>query len=234
MSPSFSFAALLTCVALGLPASAQRGGGHAGAGHETAGRPTAAPTPVPRFGSGLPSFAPPNFRALSPSTAAALRRAPTLANPARFDTRERHFRRNFVPHYGLGVPWPVGWIPDILDYPDPLYPEPAAEPVYGGELAEPAPASVATTEQPAQVPAFRTPYVRTAPVPQEPEDMEPVTLVFKDGRPNEQIWNYMVTRTNLYIHDGRTRVIPIDDIDIAATQKANQESGIDFQVPGRS
>ena len=88
--------------------------------------------------------------------------------------------------------------------------------------------------QPASESSFRAPYVRPAPSAPEPGELEPVTLVFKDGRPNEQIRNYMITRNSLYIHDGRTRVIPIDDIDVAATQKANQEAGIDFEVPGRS
>jgi hypothetical protein len=66
--------------------------------------------------------------------------------------------------------------------------------------------------------------------PPEPEDA--VTLVFKDGRPNEQIRNYMLTRTTLYVQDAQRRVIPVADLDLAATQKVNKEAGVDFQLPG--
>jgi hypothetical protein len=59
-----------------------------------------------------------------------------------------------------------------------------------------------------------------------------VTLVFKDGRPAEQIHNYMLTRTTLYVQDERRREIPVDELDLAATVKANKAAGVDFQVPG--
>ena len=58
-----------------------------------------------------------------------------------------------------------------------------------------------------------------------------VTIVFKDGRPSEQIHNYALTRTSLYVTTDRVRTIPIDDIDMAATEKANQKAGVDFQLP---
>jgi hypothetical protein len=76
------------------------------------------------------------------------------------------------------------------------------------------------------------PYPPVAEQPQaEPEPEEAVTLVFKDGRPAEQIHNYLLTRTMLYVQDGRQRQIPVDDLDLAATVKVNHESGVDFQLP---
>lgn len=242
MALNVRFAAFLVCIATAVPLTAQRGGGHAGGGQRAgfAGRPAAAPAmnPVPRFGSGIASYGVRNIRPVSPSTAAALRRAPTLADSSRFDIRERHFRRDFAPFFGYGLPWTVGWIPDVLDYPDEPYPQSPPIPAYSADPGPAAPPAAAPEPeqqiQPTPASSLRAPYVRQAPAAPEPADLDPLTLVFKDGRPNEQIRNYMITRTALYIRDGRTRVIPIDDIDVAATQKANQDAGLDFEVPGRS
>ena len=71
------------------------------------------------------------------------------------------------------------------------------------------------------------PAATSAPLP-----MEAVTLVFKDGRPAEHIHNYILTRTTLSILDEHHRDIPIDELDLAATQKANRDSGVDFHLPG--
>jgi hypothetical protein len=61
-----------------------------------------------------------------------------------------------------------------------------------------------------------------------------VTLVFKDGSPTEEIHNYLLTRTTLYVQDEHRREIPVDDLDLGATQKINKSNGVDFQLPGSS
>jgi hypothetical protein len=58
-----------------------------------------------------------------------------------------------------------------------------------------------------------------------------VTLIFKDGRPPEQIHNYALTRTTLYVRDQHHRDIPVDQLDLAATAKVNHDAGVDFQLP---
>ena len=58
-----------------------------------------------------------------------------------------------------------------------------------------------------------------------------MTLVFKDGRPVEQIHNYILTRTMLTVWDEHHRVIPVDQLDLAATEKVNHDAGVDFQLP---
>jgi hypothetical protein len=63
------------------------------------------------------------------------------------------------------------------------------------------------------------------------ESEDAVTLVFKDGRPPEQIHNYLLTRTTLYVRDQHGRDIPLDQLDLAATQKLNHDAGVDFQLP---
>jgi hypothetical protein len=62
-------------------------------------------------------------------------------------------------------------------------------------------------------------------------DADAVTLVFKDGRPAEKIHNYALTRTMLYVTDGRHREIAVADLDLAATEKANRAAGVSFQLP---
>jgi hypothetical protein len=58
-----------------------------------------------------------------------------------------------------------------------------------------------------------------------------VTLVFKDGRAPETIHNYALTRTTLYVTDGRRREIPVAALDWAATEKVNRAAGVRFQLP---
>jgi len=60
---------------------------------------------------------------------------------------------------------------------------------------------------------------------------DPVTLVFRDGRPPEQIHNYMLSRTTLSVLDGRHREIPVNELDLPATEKANRAAGVDFRLP---
>lgn len=81
--------------------------------------------------------------------------------------------------------------------------------------------------------AFRPPYgVMPAPsAPPAPQAEEAVTLVFKDGRPSEQVRNYILTRTTLYVQDGQQRAIPVEQLDLLATAKVNQDAGVSFQLP---
>lgn len=92
----------------------------------------------------------------------------------------------------------------------------------------PQPYPVPPVEQAEAIPP--DPYRPAYEKPLEPEAA--VTLVFKDGRPSEQIHNYMLTRTTLYVQDEHRREIPVDDLDIAATKKINKAEGVDFQLPG--
>lgn len=67
-----------------------------------------------------------------------------------------------------------------------------------------------------------------------PLPQESVTLVFNNGAPSQQIHNYILSRNILTILDGPRREIPIADLDLAATQKANRAVGIDFHLPAAS
>ena len=47
----------------------------------------------------------------------------------------------------------------------------------------------------------------------EPTGYKIVRVPFKDGRPAEQIHNYALTRTTLYVRDGHRRDIPVDQLE---------------------
>jgi hypothetical protein len=64
-----------------------------------------------------------------------------------------------------------------------------------------------------------------------PQSENPLTVVFKDGRPSQEIHNYALTRTTLYVLDDHRRDIPVDEIDLDATERTNREAGVDFQLP---
>jgi hypothetical protein len=167
-------------------------------------------------------------------------RAPIAIDSHRRPVRPIGDRRPHIPFYGAGIAYGYpGYISPgylgsgFLDYPD-------SGPYDASSYAAPQqPASYPTNESEAPAEqsdampptAYRPAYARPQPSP-EPEAEPPVTLIYKDGRPSEQIQNYMLTRTTIYVQETRLREISVDQLDLAATQKANKDAGIDFQLPG--
>lgn len=114
------------------------------------------------------------------------------------------------------------------------YPQPAPQPEYGYAYPQPAPGTAYA--YPGAAPGYQ-PYV-PQPTPAVPEmqyipgSASTVILIYKDGRPPEQIQNYLATRSTLTVLDGgRRREIPLSDLNIPATISANQQTGVDFQLP---
>lgn len=138
-----------------------------------------------------------------------------------------------IPYYGglyYNAPYYTGSIgSDYIGYPDdgadsdgydgsyPNYADGYAQPDDQGP-----PPPYEPTAEPEQQPAAPAPV---------PEKAEAVTLVFKDGRASEQIHNYILSRSTLSVLDGHHRDIPVDQLDLAATVKANRETGVDFRLP---
>jgi hypothetical protein len=204
---------------------------------------------APAFRGGFTSAAPPSFTGAPRYTA---RSSPLSSAPHFSGTSPRNYarpnyyygparyRRPYPSRYGYGVPYlGVGWIaPGYLNfgyldsgysgYPDTAaYDDPQAPPNYAAGYENPPPDQA----QPSPVP----PYPSYAQPPSAPSpalaDEDPVTLIFKDGRPPEQIRNYAMTRTTLYVRDQHHRDIPLDQLDFDATQKVNHDAGVDFQLP---
>ncbi len=71
-----------------------------------------------------------------------------------------------------------------------------------------------------------------APRVEDPVTAQPSTvLVFKDGHQSD-VLNYAIVGDTLFdLGAGRTRKILLADLDLAATHKANDERGVDFQIP---
>jgi len=68
-----------------------------------------------------------------------------------------------------------------------------------------------------------------------PKDTEPETaLVFRD-RHVEEVRNYAISNGTLWVLNApAAKKIPLDQLDLAATVKMNDDRGVDFQVPGPS
>jgi hypothetical protein len=62
-----------------------------------------------------------------------------------------------------------------------------------------------------------------------------LTVIFKSGRDPVKIQNYMLTAKVLTDLDSRHyEQIPIDQIDVVATEWANSDAGVRFEIPGAS
>ncbi len=62
-------------------------------------------------------------------------------------------------------------------------------------------------------------------------DLPPTQLVFRDKR-TEEVQNYaIVGQTFWVLGEQRARKIPLADLDIPATKKANDDRGVEFQLP---
>ena len=153
------------------------------------------------------------------------------------DPEHRHHRRPYLSPHGTGVLYgapgygALGWInPYPLGYSDDTGTDDSAatpdQTNAGSYDAQPDQAW-----QPPGPGPYEPPAALSNPS-QAQESEEAVTLIFKDGRPAEQIHNYILTRSTLFIGDGQHREIPTDQLDLGATAKANQNAGVDFRLPG--
>jgi hypothetical protein len=186
-----------------------------------------------------------NFRPEYSRNAGADRRGSDRRDPDRRDhDRDRDRRRDrdresafqwFVPYY-LGYPYASSYLGYPLDfgygdygsYDDSANSQNApyyAPDEYGGYDEQ-----SADSDQP---PSYR-PYYGDSQPAAEPANEATVTLVFKDHRPDEQIHNYMLSGSTLSVLDQHPRDIPVSQLDLAATEKANREAGIDFRLPSAS
>jgi hypothetical protein len=155
-------------------------------------------------------------------------------NRNRFDERRRSFARwyaNIYP-YGLGYGYPYVFDPGFYDWGD---------------------ADDSADEQAGMVPEYLSPYPDQQDAGEGPEfaesmpplagreisvapelvPEEPITVVFRGGRAPVKMQNYMMTAKVLIDLDSHHyERIPLEQIDLPATQQANSAAGVDFQVPG--
>jgi hypothetical protein len=149
----------------------------------------------------------------------------------RFDARRRQFRNWYVNAYPLwlGYGYPYDLDPGFFDWgdtdasgsdqgeaydqggPPPPYPAAYPDEDYGAPSEQSAPAAPITASAPEQG----------------------LTVIFKDGRAPVKVQNYMMTASVLTDLDPQHyEKIPLDRVDVDATQRVNSAAGVEFQIPG--
>ena len=61
----------------------------------------------------------------------------------------------------------------------------------------------------------------------------PLTVIFTDGRPAERFHNYLLTADTLTVFEPHYRQIPLNQVNLSATEAANQAAGVEFRPPGQ-
>ena len=167
-------------------------------------------------------------------------RTPTsTANSHNNNGRPQHTTPNSLPYYYYPYVYavPMPYSADVLDNGasddnDPNYQ--GGPTVFDRRGAGPysyIPPGYESPDEPtaAQTQAEDTPPAGYIPNPEPPPD--PTVLVFKDGHQLE-IGNYAIVNQTLYdLTPGHPRRIALADLDLAATQKQNDDHGVPFDLP---
>jgi hypothetical protein len=168
----------------------------------------------------------------------------TIANPnfpfgfRNPNFHHHHFSRTFgyVLPYGPYAPYAMdygdypgytGYVAGTFDAsPYPGYPYPAQyapPPNYYSPYSSPPPVNSAPAPQSYQ-------QRRSSRDDSASDDAEPTVLVFHDGH-RQEIANYAIMGSTLFVLSGPRSRIPIAELDVPATERVNQSRGIEFHVP---
>jgi hypothetical protein len=177
----------------------------------------------------------------------------------RFDARRRSFNNwydNFYPTWlsaGYGYPYVIDpgfydWsLPDDSESDDesgtnPAYDEggagpdyPAPYPEYGYGAPGEMPQDAFAGEVPPAAERSRQGAAAGPSAVSAPNSGQKLTVIFRSDRVPVKMQNYMMTAKVLTDLDAQHyEQIPIDQIDVAATERVNQADGVGFAVPGAS
>ena len=142
-----------------------------------------------------------------------------------------------------GYPWGLGWYGGTgFVWSDASFSNPAeSNPAYAYPPPDNSSASIAY-EQQREIDRLNDEVVRLRAerTPANPASEPPATqiraetvLVFRDRR-SEEIRNYAIAGETLWVFtQQRARKIPIAELDVPATTKANEDRGIDFRLPSQ-
>ena len=150
----------------------------------------------------------------------------------------------YIPYYPMDYEGPVADEAPPQDMPEPYEGGPTISDRRGsGERAghdyvpdktrttvpRPAPtAAPASPEDPPAAPRADAPAAASESI----TALQPTILIFKDGHKLQVGNSYAIVGANLYdLTPGRRQKVPIADLDVVATQKANDEEGNDFKLP---
>jgi len=157
------------------------------------------------------------------------------SNRDRFDARRRQFQNWYVYTYPNWAGYPYLINPNLynLGLYDWSEPDDTA-------YANPQPSLDQPDQNPYPPPYPDSGYAYAAPPPQPAASAplaseQPLTVVFKTGRTPIKVQNYMMTATVFTDLDPQHyEQIPLDQINLAATQLFNSAAGVDFQIPTTS
>ncbi len=131
--------------------------------------------------------------------------------------------------YSGDYPGYTGYVPGTFDaysyapYAGSPYPPQYAPPAYYVSRSAPPPAPSAPQPESYQRQPSNSHQTSEQPA-------EPTVLVFRDGH-REKIANYAIMGSTLFVLSGPRARIPVAELDIPATERVNQDRGIDFKVP---
>jgi hypothetical protein len=161
----------------------------------------------------------------------------------RFDARRRQFQNWYVSTYPNWLGYPYLIDPGFYDWGDS---DDSADDTnqpgsYGPDsyLSDQAPDNY-MSDQNGLSPPYLGPYPNSGyAAPAAPAGAEepavsglPLTVIFKSGRAPIKVRNYLMTAKVLTdLDSAHYEQIPLDQIDLAATQNFNKVAGVDFQVP---
>jgi hypothetical protein len=226
------FIAAFVLLLASLPLAAQRGGGHGGGGHGFSGGHSGFSGGHAFSGahSGSSFAARPSARGFASRSFSS--RGLNRSGGVRLRNGLRS-RYGYGYGYGYGYPWLYGGVYDPywwsdsdsrFDY------EQQYETGLANEMNE-----QSLEQQRLRAQGDQDLYAKSAPPP--PRDKErteavPATvLVFRDQHKLE-VQNYAIVGQTLWnFAPDHTQKIPVSDLDIAATTKANDERGVDFKLP---
>ncbi len=197
-------------------------------------------TPVPMGVSPQPA---PAFPRPTPIGVPPLLPVPGTNNTAGAGFHHHRHHDGFVGAYPVYVPVPVVVDPYWMYQapPDQGDQETEEPPVVPGptvfERRTPAevtatqdPASSTSTQEPASAPDASAAQSESA-SGQPAQPQEPTVLVFRDGH-HMEIQNYAIVDDFLYdFTPGHGRKVPLSQLDLPATEKANADRGLDFTLP---
>jgi hypothetical protein len=190
-------------------------------------------------------------RAYAPAYHSARRSATAdrIASANRFSYANRIDGRRFrVRTRGFAGPWRYGY-PGWYGYYDPLFYDPYwwwdSSSSYDDNQNQDIAQANEMNEQSLEEQSARDNYdnsdnqdLYARSQPYEPRHSEltapspPTTLVFRDQH-KQEIQNYAIIGNTLWnFSAGRTEKIPLSDLDIPATTKANDDRGVNFKIPG--
>jgi hypothetical protein len=158
--------------------------------------------------------------------------------------------RPFVSNWGYWPAYYGGYIPFDYDYgltpgtytgydagtfdsaPYAGYPYP---PAYGGNpYGAPYPNPSAYAPPPSPPAQQSVPAAQSSGRAPQPEPVsEPTVLVFRDGH-KQEVDNYAIMGSTLFVLSGRRARIPIAELDVPETIRQNQNRGLDFRIPDQA